>query len=719
MRAISCILAVAIALCARADAAAEATALYVQRIAFTWDRAPGADFNGRFTRLYSAVVSESGAIAIMAAANDRLGKGIWLRDIDGSFGPVLRERDPAPGFPAGVSVTNLVAAALNARGEMLIVNDLDAIWRREADGSVGLLVRTNLGQPPGMPSGSFFSSLLPLYYDRLSPLPIPFIAPLLNEAGQALFPAMVGGGGTGPLLDGNGLWMAQASGELLAIALDGAPVPGAAPGTLLRSPGPPLLNEAGEFAYFARAEEPGGSLREILVGPDADGAPSVRVAAGDPAPGAPTGARFTSFERVLAFDARGRIAFHAWHSANGDGLWIVDRAGGLTPIALRGDRAPGAGFLPTFYQFRGVPQLGEGGHLAFSAELHLAGGRLGARESAWRWDARSGLELLALGGEQAPGLPTGSALHDVEVLALNEWGDALLRTGSSVPGSGNADALVFAPKGAPPRLVVRTEAEFEVGPGERYTVTSFGVAAHRRGRLILDRAGNIPFTLHFREVASTGVFVARAWAANDLDEDGVRDLVDVCPLHADPGQSDADGDGQGDACNGAVDSDGDEFRDDLDVCPELADAQGDLDGDGIGDACDPYPDDANDEKASQRGELARTQELLGLALVALGGAQQELASAQDALEEVEGHLAQCLDRRVFVDADRDGEDDVEDACPGTPAGAEVDPGGCSLEQFCAGFAAIPAPCSNADWRNDEPLGSPRDCGPRAAECRPL
>jgi hypothetical protein len=34
----------------------------------------------------------------------------------------------------------------------------------------------------------------------------------------------------------------------------------------------------------------------------------------------------------------------------------------------------------------------------------------------------------------------------------------------------------------------------------------------------------------------------------DRDLDGVVDLLDICPDHANPGQQDADADGVGDAC---------------------------------------------------------------------------------------------------------------------------------------------------------------------------
>ena len=58
----------------------------------------------------------------------------------------------------------------------------------------------------------------------------------------------------------------------------------------------------------------------------------------------------------------------------------------------------------------------------------------------------------------------------------------------------------------------------------------------------------------------------------DIDGDGVVDVLDNCPLVANPDRADGDGDGVGDAC---------------DNCPAVANPdQRDLDGDGLGDACD-------------------------------------------------------------------------------------------------------------------------------------
>ena len=92
---------------------------------------------------------------------------------------------------------------------------------------------------------------------------------------------------------------------------------------------------------------------------------------------------------------------------------------------------------------------------------------------------------------------------------------------------------------------------------------------------------------------------------HDFDEDGIPAIWDNCPDHYNPGQTDADGDGIGDACDECTDTDDDGFGDpefaatntcDTDNCPMIRNIyQEDYDYDGFGDECDncmlkPNPD---------------------------------------------------------------------------------------------------------------------------------
>ncbi len=86
--------------------------------------------------------------------------------------------------------------------------------------------------------------------------------------------------------------------------------------------------------------------------------------------------------------------------------------------------------------------------------------------------------------------------------------------------------------------------------------------------------------------------------SNDIDNDGVTNLIDNCPCTANPNQTDTDGDGKGDVCDNCPgkanpnqkDTDGDGVGDVCDNCQKHPNPlQTDLDNDQIGDSCDNCP----------------------------------------------------------------------------------------------------------------------------------
>ncbi len=86
-------------------------------------------------------------------------------------------------------------------------------------------------------------------------------------------------------------------------------------------------------------------------------------------------------------------------------------------------------------------------------------------------------------------------------------------------------------------------------------------------------------------------------------------------------------------------------------------------------------------------------------------------------QEIDNAFIQCQEdlATATADADGDGRRDLDDACPDTAPGAEVDVTGCSQSQFCARIVATDRPgrkaCKKCDWRNDEPVmpDTSRDC----------
>ncbi len=109
--------------------------------------------------------------------------------------------------------------------------------------------------------------------------------------------------------------------------------------------------------------------------------------------------------------------------------------------------------------------------------------------------------------------------------------------------------------------------------------------------LAADAEGETGGSLAIHTLTKTGT--CPGVPGDDLDDDGVVDVEDLCPGFPDPVQGDHDGDGLGDACD--PDDDGDGVDDATDVCPWLADpGQEDADGDGLGDACAAMVDDDGD-----------------------------------------------------------------------------------------------------------------------------
>ena len=93
------------------------------------------------------------------------------------------------------------------------------------------------------------------------------------------------------------------------------------------------------------------------------------------------------------------------------------------------------------------------------------------------------------------------------------------------------------------------------------------------------------------------------WTAPDSDGDGVPDTTDNCPDDDNPGQTDTDQDGQGDACDSDDDDDG--LTDDEELAIGTDPLDPDTDDDQLGDATDPLPLIFNyaDGNVAPRGDI--------------------------------------------------------------------------------------------------------------------
>jgi hypothetical protein len=129
---------------------------------------------------------------------------------------------------------------------------------------------------------------------------------------------------------------------------------------------------------------------------------------------------------------------------------------------------------------------------------------------------------------------------------------------------------------------------------------------------VADGADNCPDTPNSNQSDADGDGVGDACEGPtpaDSDLDGVSDGLDNCPSVPNPDQADANADGTGDACSADTDADG--VPDVVDNCPTVANAsQADQDADGVGDLCDQVTAAATLKVLSNRADLINGGDVL-------------------------------------------------------------------------------------------------------------
>lgn len=156
---------------------------------------------------------------------------------------------------------------------------------------------------------------------------------------------------------------------------------------------------------------------------------------------APGGGRFDRFDVtaqpvVAPVNASGQVAFYATvlRAPAREGIFLAD-AGRVTKVAVVGDAVPGGGTLAEFASHP-MPSLNAAGHVAFGAQV--AGGR--ATEGVFL-AAEEGLRVIALAGDDAPGMPTG-VLVGFDTPTLND-NDELAFVANVRRGRDMLDVLYF------------------------------------------------------------------------------------------------------------------------------------------------------------------------------------------------------------------------------------------------------------------------------------
>jgi hypothetical protein len=211
---------------------------------------------------------------------------------------------------------------------------------------------------------------------------------------------------------------------------------------------------------------------------------------------APGGGRFDRFDSashpiVAPVNARGQVAFYATvlHAFGREGLYIADSEH-VTKVATFGDSIPGGGSLAEFGTHP-LPALNNAGHVAFTAGV--AGGR--ATEGIFL-TSTEGLRVIALSGDDAPGIPAGILVGFNEP-ALND-NDELAFVANVRRGRDTLDVLYFWNG---------TRLQRVIAEGDR--LLRIGGTMDKIGEPALNNSGVIAFPAAiFKGPALGGIFVA-------------------------------------------------------------------------------------------------------------------------------------------------------------------------------------------------------------------
>ena len=354
--------------------------------------------------------------------------GLWA-DVSGALSLIVRHGDQAPGFPPGVTLTEITNEISDVSGNLRINNLGELSFRAQLDGplinptdertvwfydSNGLaLVAREGANPPGTdPAANFTLFIRNQFADDsgvafagefvdtqqtafgifkssnglLAPIAIPGSqAPdvpagveftsipsfRMDESGSIAFAA----GLTGPGLNqfnAQGIW-SDRSGTLELLLRGGATAPGVQPGFVFSILRQPTVNRSGSFVFFGDIFGPGiSSANDQGYWSDRSGTLELIARESTQIPGMDPGVVIEDFAGGFAYGNSGRFVFEAFIEGPGvtsqsDRVFFQDDGSGIEVISRERDVAPGPDNL--FFLAYPVKVIDDIERLAFQASL--------------------------------------------------------------------------------------------------------------------------------------------------------------------------------------------------------------------------------------------------------------------------------------------------------------------------------------------------------------
>lgn len=423
--------------------------------------------------------------------------GVWSEG-NGGLHLVLREDDPVPNSPAGVTFGRPFPPAFNDPGQTAWQGRTlepdgsplnTGVWS-EGTGTLAPVAELGL-QVPGMDPGVVFNQF--------------GARNLIDNTGQTALAATV----VGPGVDDTNnrvLWRG-AGGSGVVLTRKGENAPGTEAGVNFSDFHNPHIKGAGHLAVQAILTGPGvDSTNDTgLWTADATGNINLVARIGSLAPGTDPGVRFDVFGPSFQLNDIGRLALQAElqgagvDSTNNTALWAQD-AGGLNLLAREGTQAPGLdpgiklGDISTGISFNNAGAVG------FHSLIIGPGVDATNDSTLWVADADT-LTLIARTGDPAPDTNPGTVFDSLIAPTVNNAGQ--LAFSGTLSGAGiddSNDRGIWAQLGHGLELIAREGDLLDVGAGDTRTIDLLGVGQ-------LNDLGQTLFYASFTD-GSEGIFVA-------------------------------------------------------------------------------------------------------------------------------------------------------------------------------------------------------------------